>query len=117
MDSPMSKQDDWDRIVDLVRAWARRRFRDEPVALHIELRHLGRAKLPLPLPLTAAAEPEAGEPRHSDDFRRVWWPGVGELRLTPKQAIVVKLLWEARDTGDRDIDQRTLLEAADSDCV
>jgi len=34
-------------------------------------------------------------PRHSIDFRRVWWPPAGPFSFTAEQAAIVALLWLA----------------------
>jgi hypothetical protein len=65
--------------------------------------------------LEPAAPPPAppGDRSHSPDYRSVVWDG-RNYRLTPLQAAVVKVLWEAWELGSPDVGGATLLEAADS---
>jgi hypothetical protein len=56
---------------------------------------------------------QPGKRSHSPDFRAVSWDG-RTYQLTPMQAAVVRMLWEAWGAGAPDVGQRTLLVAADS---
>ncbi len=55
------------------------------------------------------------EPKFTAGFRRVYWPGAGDFRLSPKQADVVERLWEAYEEGTWEVHGNDLLRAADSD--
>ncbi len=73
---------------------------------------------PAAQPQSAANWASGPEPRHLSDFQSVYWPSLGVYRLSPKQARIVEVLWEARFGSDNpDVDQATLLRAADSDCT
>lgn len=53
---------------------------------------------------------------HTTDFLFVLWKGV-RYQLSPKQAAVVRQLWEAHGRGLPDVHQEQLLRGADSDGV
>jgi hypothetical protein len=57
------------------------------------------------------------EPKHSEDFRLIYWPGLGLFQATGKQAVVVRVLWKARTDGLAGVHQRKLLDAAGSDSM
>lgn len=50
---------------------------------------------------------------HSPDYRTVSWHG-RHFVLTPKQAAVVKVLWDAWESGTPQVGQHYLLEACES---
>lgn len=54
-------------------------------------------------------------PRHTADFRSVWWAGVGYF-FTAAQAAVVELLWNAWDNGMPELGQHYLLTETNSHC-
>lgn len=74
----------------------------------------GRDPTPTPRLTEWAAGPD---PKHISDFQAVYWPGLGRFRFGPKQAVIVRLLWEARDEGVPEVTQSELLRGANSDCT
>lgn len=60
---------------------------------------------------TEAKEQEE-EPRHGPDFRSVKWPGSERFVFTPSQAAVVKILWEAFQSGTPEVSEDHLCEKA-----
>jgi hypothetical protein len=61
---------------------------------------------------TWAADAEL--PAHLSEFQMVYWPRCGVFRLTPMQALVVEELWRAWEDGRPEVEERRLLDAADS---
>src|SRR5262245_27308913 len=53
-------------------------------------------------------------PSHSPDFATVTWNDVS-YTLTPKQRLIVAILWKAWEDGNRFVSGAYLLERADSD--
>jgi hypothetical protein len=68
-----------------------------------------------PAPQLPQRRPET-DPWHAADFREVCWAG-RPYSFTPKQRLIVARLWRAWEEGTPEVDQQTLLRAADSDCV
>jgi len=58
--------------------------------------------------------PDLSRPSHSPDFATVTWNGV-VYTLTPKQRLIVALLWKAWEDGNTFLSGAYLLERADSD--
>lgn len=115
--------ENWDQIVSTMRAWCVRTFGFDPHTVVLEGRG-GQARLPVP-PWAGCGQPQLsaapGEPApahnaHTSDFQRVDWNG-RRYFLTPKQAKVVSVLWQAWEEGGEEIAQDVLLRAADSDGV
>ena len=55
-------------------------------------------------------------PTHSPDFRSVNWYGT-PYQFSRTQALCVKVLWEASESGARDVGDATILRIADSDAM
>jgi hypothetical protein len=129
--------DDYDRLIEAVRAFTRRRAGQEPLSITITVpvghgfslpvppAHLPPVAPTLPSPPISPA-PDAsvpsppgarreGRPRHAADFRWVSWPGLGEFTFQgDKQARVVETLWRAWEEGEPYVAQAELLRAADA---
>jgi hypothetical protein len=121
------RQDELDQVFQLVTAYCLRQFGQVPVYLTLTLPDGRKEKRPVPtppgvLPFPVPPEPaedEEAEPRPLDELcRRFFWPqphpGV-TFRFSEKQSRVVKSLLEARARRAPDVEQRKLLDAADSD--
>ena len=94
-------------LLDAVRTYCQKYLPNEtPVAVAIRLSNGATIRHPLP-------KVERTPRRHSIDFRTVVWDGA-TYHLTPKQAAVVKLLWESWEQGTPDVSAEAILEAADS---
>ena len=67
---------------------------------------------------TALADlpPRDHGPWHAPDFQMVVWDG-GRYYFSHKQRLVIKRLWEAWESGRPEVDQATLLRAANSECL
>ncbi len=59
-----------------------------------------------------AESPQERQARHSPDYRFVFWYG-WKFPFTANQAVCVRMLWEANESGCPDIGDQTLLEAAE----
>lgn len=108
----MGEDELWVQLVELLRAYAVSRFGLDILAVTFHLTHQQKAKLPVPhmLPLPAGMGDEPA-PWHSEDYRRVRWPGAWEGTLSRTQAAVVRQLWEVAD----ELPQEQLLRGAGSD--
>lgn len=126
--------DEWADIVRLVRAYARRKYGWMPSGITIHAPWPGVGHLePFTAPEgSAAPEPSAGQPApagrkpdwnsgslpaHVQDFRAVYWPGLGTFGLSETQACVVELLWEAWREGVHEVPQDVLLRKVGSQSV
>jgi hypothetical protein len=114
-------------IASLVHQYTFRRFGLPTASLTFNLPNGDRVTMQLPQPEIddEPARPRAAlagwasgpEPKHLSDFQKVYWPGLGEFRLTAKQAASARLLWDAMEEGTHEVGQAELLRAADSDCT
>jgi hypothetical protein len=108
-------------LLDLARRWSMATHGVPPRKLTLRL-HDG-SKLPLAVPSVPVLLPRTNGPRpdddsppwHSDDFRQVRWPLVGEFNFTYKQAAVIRELWRAAESGRKQATEAELLRAAESD--
>ena len=124
------------QIMDLVRILSLRRWGRVPIYLRLTFPDgLEQQEIVPPATIHAATSaPLASSPsvpaapaedpwtvghdvRHSDDFTRVFVRGVGDFRFAAKQAAVIAALWDAREDGAGERDQRALLTIAASDCT
>lgn len=122
----MSTTDDWHDLVAAVQRYVGNKYGRGCAEITLRLIDGARVREPVPLaairtkPEPALRPPQAwasgSVPKHSQDFRLVYWPGLGEFKFSEKQAAVVELLWDAYFSGDNpDVPQANLLRAADSD--
>jgi hypothetical protein len=122
----------WDALVRLARLYAWRKYGYEPIGitLHGPSQPGGGPSHYEPLPPRRPDEPRARPPsaradgwasgdqaKQFGDCRAVYWPGLGRFKFSPKQAAVVRALWEARQGGVPEVGQADLLRTADSDCA
>lgn len=125
----MPPDPEWTSLVRALYAYSRRRFNADPEALSLHLRHHPHPTYePLSLALIDAvplADPRGQgaawatgpDPKHTDDFSSVYWPGAGTFDLTPTQAAVVACLWNAAESGTHEVSQKDLLRTAESQAV
>lgn len=119
---PDARYEDWDDLVRLIQRYTSRKYGCRATAVTI---HLSTGKqhvepmpdvlsLPANRPPTLVTWASGDRPKRLSDFQKVYWPSLGAFTFTPKQALAVKVLWEAWQDGTHKVDQRQLLEAADS---
>ena len=123
----MIATDDWDQIISLIRRYALRKYGDWAAGITIHLpgcRQSHYEPFPSRDPLAIRAPPRPAvpawgsgpEPKHTDNFSAVYWPGAGTFHFYgEKQQAVVAALWAARVEGTLEVTQTLLLRAADSD--
>jgi hypothetical protein len=123
----MSASDEWDQIIILIRRYALRKYGDWAAGITIHLPFSRQNHFePFPArdpidnrsPGRSAVTPwgSGPEPKHTDNFSAVYWPGRGTFHFYgEKQQAVVAALWAARAEGSLEVSQNVLLRAADSD--
>jgi len=90
--SAASRRDEWDELVQAVQACARRMFGVHAVGVTLRLADGRKANLPIPAHQSATPTAEqparildawasGSEPKHSDDFSQVYWPGLGKFAV------------------------------------
>lgn len=102
----------WEELVGIVKKTCFEMFGEEPVQLSIKTKKGSIIDLPLP-----AQEMRKESPWHSENFRQIVWPGIGNFYLTPKQALIIKALWRVKGVGAGEISGNDLLRVAESDTV
>jgi hypothetical protein len=123
----MSASDEWDQIIILIRRYALRKYGDWAAGITIHLpfsRQNHYEPFPSREPVDNRSPPRSAvpgwgsgsEPKHTDNFSAVYWPGRGTFHFYgEKQQAVVAALWAARAEGSLEVSQNVLLRAADSD--
>lgn len=103
---------DWNQFVELARSMGLKMFGSNVIKVSLTLENGLESVLPIP---PRVCDRVLVTPWHSKDFRQVDWPGIGRFYLTPKQALVIKALWQCRETGLGELSGQELLRASDSD--
>jgi hypothetical protein len=123
----MSASDEWDQIIILIRRYSLRKYGDRAAGITIHLpcsRQSHYEPFPSHDPIDMRSPPRSAlppwgsgpEPKRTDNFSAVYWPGRGTFHFYgEKQQAVVAALWAARSDGTLEVSQNVLLRAADSD--
>lgn len=113
---------EWFRLSDQIKQFCERHFHDYPPYIILPFTRHPEGRLPLILPGSwrADAGPQPvqrrrGAPYHTSDYQLVRWKEYS-WNFSPKQRVVIRLLWEAWEKGAPEVPQRTLLDAAESEC-
>lgn len=111
---------EWRDLSERLRIFFQRNFNDWPAYLIIPFSRLPEGKLPLAMVNPGQPSPShKGIPKyapyHTSDYQLVSWHGE-RWNFSPKQRIVVRVLWEAWEAGRPEVSQRELLDAAESEC-
>lgn len=104
-----------DDLILLTRSLCLRMFGEPAFEIRIKLRGGQVFLIPVPT-MDGKGDQETvldEECTHSEDFRSCKWFGQ-RFTFTPKQAMVIKALWQAWEKGNLDVSHAELLQACDS---
>lgn len=120
----MSTTDDWYNLLAAIQQYVSSKYIGQ-TAVELSLRLSGGGRVKEPIPPTAVridVPPQqvwasGPAPKHTEGFRRVYWPGLGEFTFSWKQGAAVRELWAAWEEQSPGVSQEAVLQAAESDCA